>query len=203
MKRTFASLAALLALTLESTVAFAAEPIVLPSAAAAPAPAAPDGDSLALVNALRLDEVLRGRAADPRQPDANLSQLQRCFSAAKPVDFSPDLAAMVPRILTRTEIRAAVEFFESPTGRKLINHNLVELAKQRGDPGSARLRDPAPTADDQRIAGAFLATPAGRKINETGYLLDAPVMQQMLAQKAAAAAVRCARSHPDGAATKP
>lgn len=196
MKRTFDRLApALLGLALAASTTMAADPapIVLPSAAGSSTAQAPDKESLSLVHALRLDEVLRGRATDPRGADAGLSDSYRCFSAAKPLDFAPDLARVVPLILTRAEIRAAVAFFESPTGRKLTNHNLVELAKQRGEKGAARLPDPPPSDDDRRIAGTFLASAAGRKINESGYLLDAPVTQQMLAQKAAAAAVRCAK----------
>jgi hypothetical protein len=188
MKRTFvfALLAFLLATSLYAQA---------PTAAPAPAAARADPQSVALVNALRLREVIvqttSAGVADAQKRGAASQEGTTCVAQLLFQDLGTDLALTVPKILTRAEIIASLEFFQSPTGRKLISHNLAMLWQQYNGAPNPKLPDPPPTEDDTKQARAFLATPAGRKINQSGYLLQSPEMQRVIKAKSDAAIARC------------
>ncbi len=155
----------------------------------------PDKVSLRLVSALRIaDAVLQtsnAGIADAQKRGAASAQTTECVARVLVANLGTELALQVPKILTREQITAAVKFFESPTGRKLMAHNLAMLQQQHSGKPSPKYPDPAPSAEDTKLAKEFLATPAGKKINETGYLLQAPQTLELLNAKRARAAERC------------
>ena len=180
MKRTFA----LALLTLAPTLALAAADA-----------AGPDAQSLKLITALRLRDIIvqtssSGIADAQKQGAASVAATQ-CVSKLLFENLGGELAMTVPKVLTRDEINASVKFFESPTGRKLIQHNLALFWQQQGGKPNPAYPDAPPSADDTRNARAFLATPAGKKINESGYLLQAPEVQRLIKLKSDAAIARC------------
>ena len=70
-------------------------------------------------------------------------------------------------------------------------HNLAMLQQQHSGKPSRAYPDPPPSAEDTKLAKAFLATPAGKKVNDSGYLLQAPETLQLLNAKKEQAAGRC------------
>jgi hypothetical protein len=168
-----------------------------PSLALPAAPTGPDMQSLKLITALRLRDVIvqtssTGIAAAQKQGAASDAGT-KCVAQKLFNNLGAELALVVPKILTREEIAESVKFFESPTGRKLIGHNLALFWSQQGGKPNAAYPDAPPTAEDTKLARAFLSTPAGRKINESGYLLQAPEMQQVIKLKSDAAIAMCKR----------
>ncbi len=179
-------------------------PLLLALAAAVPLYAnpglAPDKQSLQLVAALRIsDAVIQTSSAgitDAHKRGTASAEATECVARALVANLGSELAMQVPKILTREEIAAAVKFFESPTGRKLMAHNLAMLQQQRDGRPDTKYPDPAPSAEDTKLAKAFLATSAGKKINQTGYLLEAPETLQLLKAKRDMATGLCAKSKP-------
>jgi hypothetical protein len=169
---------------------------LIPFGAAAQTAPQPDKQSMLLIAALRLEDVImqtsNAGVADSKDRGTAAVATNKCFANAMVHNLGWELGTIVPKILTRDEIAAAVKFFESPTGRKLMQHKVSQFASQRD--GRER-PDPPPSAEDKRLANAFLATSAGKKINETGYLLNAPETQKLVKQKADAATAQCKTVH--------
>jgi hypothetical protein len=160
----------------------------------------PDPQSVALIAALRLQNIIAHTSGvgvtDAQTRGEGATQAIECTTRFLVKDLGTELALLVPTILTREEIIAAVKFFESPTGRKLMAHNLAMYHQQRDGKPDPNYPDPAPSAEDTQRAKSFLATPAGKKINETGYLLNAPETQKLVKAKSDAASAFCKTQAP-------
>lgn len=185
MKRSFAAL-----LALACTIPLQADPGLQP-----------DKVSLRLVAALRIADAIiqtsNAGIADAQKRGSSSAYATECMARGLVANLGSELAMQVPKILTREEITAAVKFFESPTGRKLMAHNLAMLQQQRDGRPDPKYPDPAPSAEDTKLAKEFLATSAGKKLNETGYLLQAPQTLQLLNAKKEMATKHCKAAAPD------
>ncbi len=116
-----------------------------------------------LVQVMRLDELsaelmkqsIRGPGS------AGLSEAQReCAEGVKPTAFTAGLANIIAGELTRDELAATLDFFQSATGRKTIAATFENLGVQRVPGASA----PAPDLDDTELTTEFERTSAGRKV---------------------------------------
>jgi hypothetical protein len=132
---------------------------------------AADYDSLRLVSAMREDERMVRSAVAQKLRQAGLSQQDReCLDRFEYPEITPIVASEISRKMTAAEVRDAIGYFQSSSGRKVIGREL-------GMAGEVPL-----TTADQAALKKFKQRPAGRKLYRDLVLRNAAVATAVTAR---------------------
>lgn len=93
-----------------------------------------------------------------------------CLKAIKPEAYDPLLGAWVTENLSATEIRGALVFLESPTGKKFVNNRYAEYSRAANQMRGGTLVEVPETrlmplsAKEKSEVEQFNLSPAGKKL---------------------------------------
>jgi hypothetical protein len=115
-----------------------------------------------------------------------------CMAQFTPGTFTRELVTLVDRKFTEAEMKAVIDFYRSPLGRKLLLG--AQSLHTRPAPGKPPAPEPRFGRAELDAETAFSETPAGKKALAENFFITTAEYQGPVLHKAIAARDRCKAS---------
>jgi hypothetical protein len=162
-----------------------------PTKTAAP----PSPSALALVEALRLDDVVAqssAKGARQARTEGLLTAAQFTCVIIPANQWTADIARHFDRTLTPEELAEAVKFLDSRTGRKVVVEAMqLQHAAERGD---AKPFFEPPTPTERRQFEKFMKTSAATKMAKDGSFWKIDAVAEIAKKKVARLLAECPKA---------
>jgi hypothetical protein len=135
-------------------------------------------DAADLVRAMRADAIMleasRSALSGAVREGHYTAAEWQCFQQLPASAFTFDLALLLSRELSGTEIREALAFYRSPAGVKFVDFIFGSAAAE-----SSPVAEPAMSPDDLEAASRFVSTHVGKKLARDMFLIQSDESQQI------------------------